>query len=90
MDSRFRPSSLGTIPRLVADSAIRHAELSAVESEDGRTRLSFAELGEIALRSARAFLAAGLAPGDRVAIWAPNRPEWIFAALGLQSVGGVL
>ncbi|MEZ4331728.1 MAG: FadD3 family acyl-CoA ligase [Myxococcota bacterium] len=90
MPASFRPASLGTIPRLVADSAIRHADRSALESENGRLSLDFAALGRIALRSARAFLAAGLAPGDRVAIWAPNSPEWIFAALGLQSVGGVL
>jgi len=90
MTASFRPASLGTIPRLVADSAVRHADRSALESEDGRLKLGFAALGDVALRSARAFLAAGLAPGDRVAIWAPNAPEWIFAALGLQSVGGVL
>jgi acyl-CoA synthetase (AMP-forming)/AMP-acid ligase II len=40
--------------------------------------------------AARAFLAAGLARGDRVAIWAPNLWEWIVAATGLQAAGGVL
>lgn len=90
MSSDFRPASLGTIPRLVADSAIRHAGIPAIEREDGRRGLDFADLGREAERAARAFLAAGLAPGDRVAIWAPNCPEWILAAIGLQSVGGVL
>ena len=40
-------------------------------------------------RAARAFVAAGLEPGDRVAIWSPNIHEWIVALLGLQSAGGV-
>ncbi|MCP5057632.1 MAG: fatty acid--CoA ligase family protein [bacterium] len=86
--SNFRPSSLGTIPRLVQDSASRFAERPAFEG-DGH-ELRFDELGELALRSARAFMAAGIQPGDRVAVWAPNQLEWVLAAVGLQSAGGVL
>ncbi|MBC7861047.1 MAG: AMP-binding protein, partial [Burkholderiaceae bacterium] len=52
--------------------------------------MSFATLAEEALRATRAFVAAGVAHGDRVAIWAPNYWEWIVAALGLQGAGGVL
>lgn len=32
----------------------------------------------------------GLAPGDRAAIFAHNRVEWMSAALGIQSAGGVM
>ncbi|MEM9454834.1 MAG: long-chain fatty acid--CoA ligase [Myxococcota bacterium] len=32
----------------------------------------------------------GLAPGDRAAIFAPNRVEWMSAALGIQAMGGVM
>ncbi len=35
-------------------------------------------------------VAAGIEPGDRVAIWAPNCVEWIAAALGAVGAGGVL
>jgi len=77
-----------TIPRLVQASAARYAEKSAVEDAD--LRLSFAELADAGLRAARAFCAAGIEPGDRVGIWAPNVAEWIIAAIGLQSAGGVL
>ncbi|MBW2268504.1 MAG: fatty acid--CoA ligase family protein [Deltaproteobacteria bacterium] len=86
--SSFRPSSLGTIPRLVQDSAQRYASRNAVE-DDGRN-LSFAELGQAAVASTRAFVAAGVAPGDRVAIWAHNCLEWVLAAVGLQGAGAVL
>lgn len=89
-DKDFRPSSVGTIPRLVQDSARRHAELAAVEDGGGARNLTFAQLGAAAIDAARAFIAAGLEPGDRVAIWAPNSLEWILAAIGLQSAGGVL
>ena len=41
-------------------------------------------------RAARSFLASGLEFGERVAIWAPNSAEWIFAALGAQCAGGTI
>ena len=78
----------GTIPRLVAGAAQRFAGRTAIE--DGAVRLSYAELWQAGQRAARAFLAAGLEPGDRVAVWAPNLHEWITACIGLQSAGGVL
>lgn len=57
---------------------------------DGSVRLSFAELADRVRRAAGAFAAAGVAKGDRVAIWAPNSAEWIIAAFGLLTAGGVL
>ncbi|MDP4916471.1 MAG: AMP-binding protein, partial [Haliea sp.] len=42
------------------------------------------------MQAARAFLAAGLEHGERIAIWAPNMWQWIVAAIGAQSIGGVL
>ena len=90
MAKAFRPSSVGTIPRLVIDSSERHAELPALESEDGKTTIRYAELAQAMERSAKAFIAAGLEPGDRVGIWAQNCVEWVIAAIGLQAAGGVL
>lgn len=77
-----------TIPRLALAAADRFGDKTAVE--DGDVRLSFRELADGGLRAARAFLASGVKPGDRVAVWAPNLHEWITAALGIQSAGGVL
>ena len=88
--SEFRPESLGTLPRLVQDSAVRYAELSAIEDGGGERDLTFAQLGEAAIESAQAFIAAGIEPGDRIAVWAHNCLEWVLAAVGLQSVGAVL
>jgi acyl-CoA synthetase (AMP-forming)/AMP-acid ligase II len=82
------PVEARTIPALLLAAVEHFGARSAVE--DGAKRLTFAELGAAALRASRAFLAAGLRPGDRAAIWAPNAWEWIVAALGLQCAGGVL
>ena len=51
---------------------------------------TFAQLWTDVQAAARAFHALGLAPGERIAIWAPNQPEWIFAALGAQCLGAAL
>ncbi len=43
------------------------------------------------IRNATLFLAsAGLSPGDRAAIFAPNSVEWISAAMAIQAAGGVM
>src|SRR5512145_843718 len=57
--------------------------------EPGR-RVTYRELGELVSSSTRAMMAAGVAPGDRVATWAPNGLGWIVAALGAQSAGAAL
>ena len=86
--------AIRNIPQL---ASIPQVALAASEAfggrnviEDGDYTLRFEELEGAVLASARAFLAAGIEAGDRIAIWAPNIHEWILAALGLQSVGAVL
>ncbi|GAB2862037.1 FadD3 family acyl-CoA ligase [Actinocorallia aurea] len=78
----------GTTSALLADAAARLGAAEAIV--DGGVRLTFAGLDAAVTEAARGFLAAGLAKGDRVAIWAPNTARWIVAALGLQRAGGVL
>lgn len=78
----------GSIAGLVRDAAARYADREAVV--DGRVRLDYAGLGERVERAAAACIAAGVEPGDRVAVWAPNTLEWIVSALGAVSAGAVL
>ncbi|EFL16803.1 FadD3 family acyl-CoA ligase [Streptomyces sp. C] len=77
-----------TVAALVRDAAERYGDREAVV--DGRTRISYAELGARVERAAAACLAAGTEPGDRVAVWAPNTLEWIVSALGAVTAGAVL
>ena len=76
-----------TIPQVVRATA-KFGDREALV--DGSRRWSFVEVVHEIESAARAFIAQGLEHGDRVAIWAPNSAEWIFAALGAQLVGGVL
>ena len=77
-----------TIPRLVQGAAERFGDRIAIE--EGDLKLDFRSLAAAGLEAARAFIRAGLEPGDRVGVWAPNIHEWVVAAIGLQSAGGVL
>ncbi|MFI9203549.1 AMP-binding protein [Streptomyces sp. NPDC053048] len=78
----------GSIPRLVRIAAERYADREAVV--EGRTRVSYRQLGERVERAAAACLAAGVEAGDRVALWAPNTLDWIVSALGAVTAGAVL
>lgn len=79
----------GTIPAQLAAAAATFGSRDFLVGEDGR-RLSFAEAESAARAMARAFMAAGVSLGDRVAIWAPNSVEWVIACLGLQLAGAVM
>lgn len=80
----------GTIPRLVRSSAARFPSREAIVDVDAGLTLTFPQLAAAAHDAARAFLAHGIEPGDRVAVWAPNIWEWVVAAIGAQSTGAVL
>ena len=77
-----------TIPGVVERAAREYAAIEALVDERGR--ITFPELAEAAVTSARALIASGVEPGDRVAIWAPNTTEWVHAALGVYAAGGVI
>ncbi len=80
---------------LTVDAVLR----AAVAADPGRpaliapqqgVRLSYAQLDAEVERLGRGFLAAGLVPGDRIGIWAPNRPEWFLTMFAAARAGLVL
>ena len=77
-----------SIPAMALSAAERFGAAEAVI--DGDRRLDYPELCTEIRRVAAAMMAAGIEPGDRVAVWMPNRLEWVTTALGIQTVGGVL
>lgn len=79
-----------TIPAVVAWAAREFGDAEALADPAGGSRISYRELGSRVGAVAGALISGGLAPGDRVAVWAPNTCEWVLAALGALSAGGVL
>ncbi|MBV9411493.1 MAG: AMP-binding protein, partial [Acidimicrobiia bacterium] len=73
----------GTLPGLWASAAERFGDAAALE--DPPIQFTFRQLHGGVREAARAFIACGVEPGDRVAIWAPNTWEWVVALGGLHS-----
>lgn len=86
----FQPNR--TLPKLLLDRArsepdavaLRHWHDGVAEAITWRTYRD--RVRDLALGLAR----HGVQPGDRVAVMCSARPEWAFAALAVQSVGGVV
>jgi fatty-acyl-CoA synthase len=53
-------------------------------------RWTYAEFGARVDRVARALVGAGLRPGDRMGIWAPNCAEWLLAQYASAKAGVIL
>jgi acyl-CoA synthetase (AMP-forming)/AMP-acid ligase II len=77
-----------TIPAVVRDAAAKFGSAEALV--DGALRLGFDDLLERVQSVARAFLARGVQPGDRVAITLPNTHHWVLTALGALYAGATL
>jgi acyl-CoA synthetase (AMP-forming)/AMP-acid ligase II len=73
---------------MVLSAADRFGDAEAVV--DGPLRLSFVQVVERIRCAAGAFADLGVEKRERVAIWAPNSAEWLIAAFGLLTAGGVL
>lgn len=78
-----------TWPAAWAETVAAFSERPALISEAGQAK-TYAELDALRLQAAQALLTLGIQRGDRVALWAPNTPEWVIAALGVQTLGAVL
>jgi len=73
------------------DRAIeRFGDRDALVVRHQDVRLSYAELGAHVDRVARALVAAGLQPGDRMGIWAPNCVEWVLIQYASAKAGVIL
>ncbi len=55
----------------------------------GAERYTFAEVRARIDEVARGLIALGVMPGDHVALWMMNRPEWIFTMFALMRIGAV-
>jgi fatty-acyl-CoA synthase len=63
-------------------------EALVVRSQDFRA--SYRELWDLTSRAARALLALGVAPGERVGVWAANRYEWVVLQYATARAGAIL
>lgn len=77
-----------TIAGELSAAAAGYPDDVAVRCEDDKR--TFAELQRDVWRAARGLLAAGVQPGDRVALWAPNTLDAAIALLAIVVSGGIV
>ena len=53
-------------------------------------RWSFSQLKDDVDRCARGLMGLGVSAGDKIALWMPNRPEWIQILFAVSKIGAVL
>ena len=87
---RVLETTVGGILREAAEQAVDQPALVGGHPEPAeRRRWSYGELLDDAERCARALLGR-FAPGERIAVWAPNVPEWEIVEFGAAMAGMVL
>lgn len=74
----------------VAAAPERDALLYSGYGQVAALRWTYRDLARQATAAARALVAAGVRHGERVAVWAPNRPEFVPLWFGAASVGVAL
>ena len=83
------PRSDWVLPKILRRQQQERPDAPFLSWTDSGPSWSFAETAEMAFRLANGFAAAGIGKGDRVALFLPNCPEFVFAWFGLQTIGAV-
>ncbi len=83
-DARLR----STLPDLLAVTARTCGERTALVH--GERTVTYAQLWDLVRRTAAGLVAAGLARGDRVAVWLDKRVETVAALFGAPLAGGMV
>ena len=85
MPDWFEKTPIGSLVDTAA-SRFKTKEALCYESN----RWSFSELKEAVDHVARGLMQLGILPGDKIALWMPNRPEWIHTFFAVAKIGAIL
>jgi long-chain acyl-CoA synthetase len=83
--------SYQSIPAILKDNSAKFASRTAISYKKRGVFLSltYEEFYDRVIRLARGLKKAGVAPGDRVAIFSENRLGWAISDFGVQSAGAI-
>ncbi|MGH7348938.1 MAG: AMP-binding protein [Candidatus Rokuibacteriota bacterium] len=77
-----------TVGGMLATMAARAGDREAIVAPD--RRITYVRFHRAAQRVGRGLLALGVKKNDKIALWLPSRPEWLFAQYGCALVGAVV
>src|SRR6185436_4048148 len=83
----YRDVCIGELLELLARD---YPNREALIYPDRALRYDFSQLESLARKVARGLLGLGIESGDRVALWAPNVPEWVVLQFALAKIGAIL
>jgi fatty-acyl-CoA synthase len=75
---------------LLALLAAEHPQREALIYPDRGLRYDFSQLDWLACQTAKGLVSLGVDKGQRVAVWAPNVPEWVILQFALAKIGAIL
>jgi fatty-acyl-CoA synthase len=78
-----------SIGGLISDIALRNSDRDALVHTEAGQRYNYRELAHEIDRAARGFISLGIRPGDKIALWSANVPDWMIAFLGLAKLGAI-
>jgi long-chain acyl-CoA synthetase len=83
--------ALRSLPEMFFQQAARLADKPFLWSkhDDAYRPLSYGDAGRRTSLLARGLIDLGVAPGDRIALVAENRPEWLIADHAIMAAGGI-
>ena len=79
--------NIETIPQLIKSSAAQHPNSSALIYQ--QEEISFRELQDLSLRTAKGLSEIGIKKNDRVAFWLPNCPAYVVLYLACAQLGAI-
>ncbi len=88
--TRDEPLIEATIPELLARTVARLGDAVAAVFVQQGIRRSWREFASDVDRMAAGLAALGIAKGDRVGIWSPNRYEWLVTQFATARIGAIL
>src|SRR6185312_15980328 len=84
------PLSNQTVPALLDAAVERWPERLAVVFREQGVRWNWREFREVVDRCAAGLHRLGLAKGERIGIWSPNRVEWLVTQFATARLGLIL
>jgi fatty-acyl-CoA synthase len=77
-----------TLSGILKEAARRWGDREAFVFDD--RRWTYADFDTEVSRVAKGLMAGGVAPGERVALWMTNRPEWLFLMFAIARAGACI
>lgn len=79
-----------TVAGVLADTVRAHGGREAAVFAEHGIRWTWSQFAREVDRLAAGLLALGLEKGDRLGIWAPNRPEWLLVQFATARIGVIM